>query len=74
MPAPLAFAMGGSKNTNDIFKGWCRIYGSMMVMMIMNIVFSFLILSAMLNVTKGSVLGWCLLLLLRVWQEKSTVI
>lgn len=22
--APLAFAMGGSKNTNDIFRGWCR--------------------------------------------------
>lgn len=27
--SPLAFAMGGSKNTNDIFKGWCRMYGSM---------------------------------------------
>lgn len=56
--APLAFAMGGSKNTNDIFKGWCRMYGSMMVMMIMNIVFLKLILSAMGNVTSGSVLIW----------------
>lgn len=56
--APLAFAMGGSKNTNDIFKGWCRMYGSMMVMMIMNIVFLKLILSAMDNVTSGSVLIW----------------
>lgn len=56
--SPLAFAMGGSKNTNDIFKGWCRMYGSMMVMMIMNIVFLKLILSAMGNVTKGSVLIW----------------
>lgn len=56
--APLAFAMGGSKNTNDIFRGWCRMYGSMMVMMIMNIVFLKLILSAMDNVTSGSVLIW----------------
>ncbi len=37
--APLAFAMGGSKSTNDIFKGWVRMYCSMLVMMIMNIVF-----------------------------------
>lgn len=56
--APLAFSMGGSKNTNDIFKGWCRMYGSMMVMMIMNIVFLKLILSAMGNVTSGSILIW----------------
>lgn len=32
--APLAFGMGGSKNTEDIFKGWCRMFGSMCVMMI----------------------------------------
>jgi hypothetical protein len=56
--APLAFAMGGSKNTNDIFKGWCRMYGSMMVMMIMNIIFLKLILSSMANVTSGSALIW----------------
>lgn len=56
--APLAFAMGGSKNTMDIFKGWCRMYGSMMVMMIMNIVFLKLILSAMSRMTSGGVLVW----------------
>ncbi|MGN0107985.1 MAG: hypothetical protein ACI4A5_09875, partial [Hominilimicola sp.] len=56
--APLAFSMGGSKNTNDIFKGWCRMYGSMMIMMIMNIVFLKLILSSMANITSGSVLVW----------------
>lgn len=56
--APLAFAMGGSKNTTDIFKGWCRMYGSMMLMMIMNIVFIKLILSAMSRMTSGSVLVW----------------
>ena len=56
--APLAFSMGGSRNTNDIFKGWCRMYGSMMVMMIMNIVFLKLIMSAMLQMASGGVLIW----------------
>lgn len=56
--APLAFAMGGSKNTMDIFKGWCRMYGSMMIMMIMNIVFLKLILSAMGRISSGGVLVW----------------
>lgn len=56
--APLAFAMGGSKNTNDIFKGWCRMYGSMLVMMIMNIVFLKLIMSAMSSMASGGVLVW----------------
>ena len=27
--APLAFAMGGSKSTSEIFGGWCRMFGSM---------------------------------------------
>lgn len=56
--APLAFSTGGSRNTSDIFKGWCRMYGSMMVMMIMNIVFLKLIMSAMSQMTKGGVLVW----------------
>lgn len=56
--APLAFAMGGSKNTNDIFKGWVRMYCSMLVMMIMNIVFLKLIMSAMSQMAAGGVLVW----------------
>lgn len=56
--APLAFSMGGSRNTNDIFKGWCRMYGSMLVMMIMNIVFLKLIMSAMSQMSSGGVLIW----------------
>lgn len=55
--APLAFAMGGSRNTNNIFKGWCRMHGSMLVM-IMNIVFLKLIMSAMSQMTSGGVLIW----------------
>ena len=57
--APLAFAMGGSKNTGDIFKGWCRMFGSMCVMMLMNVVFLKLLLSAMSTVPSGiGILPW----------------
>ncbi|MBS7297670.1 MAG: hypothetical protein KIG65_01155 [Eubacteriales bacterium] len=56
--APLAFSMGGSRNTNDIFKGWVRMYCSMLVMMIMNIVFLKLIMSAMSRLAAGNVLVW----------------
>ena len=48
--APLAFGMGGSKNTEDIFKGWCRMFGSMCVMMLMNVIFLKLLLSTMSTV------------------------
>ena len=59
--APLAFGMGGSKNTEDIFKGWARMYGSMCVMMLMNVVFLKLLLSAMSTIPSGAgVLPWLL--------------
>ncbi len=56
--APLAFAMGGSKNTNDIFKGWCRMYGSMNLMLIMNIIFLKLIMNAMINMWASNIIVW----------------
>lgn len=45
--APWAFAMGGSKSTADIFKGWARMFASMCLMMILNVVFLKMLLSAM---------------------------
>ena len=36
--APLAFGVGGSKNTANIFAGWCRMYASMCFMMVSNII------------------------------------
>lgn len=36
--APLAFGVGGSKNTADIFTGWCRMFGSMCFMMVSNMI------------------------------------
>ena len=45
--SPLAFATGGSKNAADIFKGWCRMFGSMCLMVVLNVVFLKLLISAM---------------------------
>ncbi|WP_432353201.1 hypothetical protein [Anaerotruncus rubiinfantis] len=59
--APLAFGMGGSKNTEDIFKGWARMFGSMCIMMLMNVVFLKLLLSAMSTIPSGAgILPWLL--------------
>lgn len=56
--APLAFGLGGSRNTQDIFKGWCRMYCSMLVMMIMSTAFLKLIISAMEHAGDGNILIW----------------
>lgn len=56
--SPLAFAMGGSKNTADIFKGWCRMYCTMLFMVVINIVFLKLILSAMSQMMAGGIVIW----------------
>lgn len=37
--APLAFSMGGSKSTAEIFTGWCRMFGSMCLLMVTNVMF-----------------------------------
>lgn len=48
--APLAFAMGGSKSTSEIFAGWCRMFGSMCFLMVTNIVFFKMLLSVVSTV------------------------
>ena len=35
--SPLAFAMGGSTETNSVFRSWCRIVGSQLILLIMNV-------------------------------------
>jgi len=60
--APLAFGVGGSKNTEDIFKGWARMFGSSCLMMLFNTVFLKLLLSAMSNMPSAAgMLPWMLL-------------
>ena len=45
--APLAFAMGGSKSTSEIFTGWCRMFGSMCLLMVTNVIFFKMLLSVL---------------------------
>ena len=35
--SPLAFCMGGSKATNQVFKSWCRMVGSQLLLLVMNV-------------------------------------
>ena len=59
---PVGLAMGGSKSTKDICTSFIRTYASMIVMMVMNVLFLKLILSALATMPSGSmVLPWCLL-------------
>jgi hypothetical protein len=52
--APLAFAMGGSASTGEIFKGWARMYASMCLMMVLNVVFLKMLMSAMIVAPSGA--------------------
>ena len=50
--SPLAFSMGGSKTTNNVFKGWTRMVGSQLLLLVLNVWF----LRA-LNSTVGQFIG-----------------
>ena len=61
--SPLAFAMGGSESTKDIFKGWVRMFASMCVLMVSHIVFLKTILSAMAYCSQGlDAVPWAILI------------
>ncbi len=75
--SPLAFATGGSKNTADIFKGWCRMFGSMCLMMVLNVVFLKLLISAMGHMPSDvGVLPWMLLIvgIARVARKADSIV
>ncbi len=77
LAAPLAFAMGGSKSTEDIFKGWCRMFASMCLMMVLNVVFLKLMLSAMGSMpTEAAVIPWMLFItgIARVARKADSII
>lgn len=60
--APLAFAMGGSKSTAEIFRGWLRMFASMCVLMVFNLVFVKLVLSALSTDPNGAaIIPWAML-------------
>ncbi|MDR0906590.1 MAG: hypothetical protein LBN00_10540 [Oscillospiraceae bacterium] len=37
--SPLAFCMGGSKATNKVFQSWCRMIGSQLLLLVLNVWF-----------------------------------
>ena len=62
--APLAFSMGGSRNTSDIFTGWCRMYGSMCLLMVFHVVFIKMLFSVLSFYPSGlDVLPWMVLVI-----------
>lgn len=64
MTAPLAFAMGGSKSTSEIFGGWCRMFGSVCTLMVTNVIFFKMLLSVLSNVPSGlDIIPWIVLVL-----------
>ena len=70
--APLAFGVGGSRSTSDIFSGWCRMYGSMCLLMVMNVVFVKMLLSILSFYPSGlDVLPWIVMVLTVVKVAKK---
>ena len=71
--APLAFGVGGSRSTSDIFSGWCRMYGSMCLLMVMNVVFVKMLLSILSFRPSGiAVLPWIVMVLTVVKVAKKS--
>lgn len=61
--APIAFAMGGSKSTAEIFRGWLRMFASMCTLMALNVMFVKMLLSAMSNSPTGvAIVPWVMLI------------
>lgn len=65
--SPLAYCMGGAKATGSVFKSWCRMVGSQLLMLVMNVWFlrgfdssvgHFIANGGALSNGKGSVFLW----------------
>lgn len=70
--SPLAFGMGGSRNTSDIFNGWCRMFGSMCLLMATNVMFVKMLLSVLSYYPSGlNVLPWMVLVVTIVKVAKK---
>ena len=78
--SPLAFCMGASKATNPVFKSWCRMVGSQLLLLVMNVWFLRGFASSMgqyianggaLTTGKGSIFLWlfCAIAYLKTAQK-----
>lgn len=77
MAAPLAFGVGGSRSTSDIFTGWCRMYGSMCLLMATHIVIMKMLFSVLSSVPSGlDTLLWMVLILsiIKVAKKADSII
>ena len=64
--------MGGSRNTSDIFNGWCRMFGSMCLLMATNVMFVKMLLSVLSYYPSGlDVLPWMVLVITIVKVAKK---
>lgn len=78
--SPLAFAMGGSKATNPVFRSWCRMVGSQLLLLVLNVWFlrafgssvgQFVANGGALTTGQGSIFLWmfCALAFLKTAQK-----
>ena len=78
--SPLAFSLGGSKTTGTVFKSWCRMVGSQLLLLVMNVWFlrgfassmgQFIAGGGALSTGKGSIFLWmfCALAYLKCAQR-----
>ena len=78
--SPLAFSVGGSKATNTVFRSWCRMVGSQLLLLVMNVWFlrgfassmgQFIANGGALTSGKGSIFLWmfCALAYLKCAQR-----
>ena len=78
--SPLAYAMGASKATSNVFKSWCHLVGSQLLMLVMNVWFlrafnssmgQFIGTGGSLSTGHGSIFLWlfCALAFLKTAQK-----
>ena len=78
--SPLAYAMGASKDTSQVFKSWCRMVGSQLLLLVMNVWFlrafnssvgQYIASGGALSNGHGSIFLWlfCALAFLKVAQR-----
>ncbi len=78
--SPLAYAMGASKSTSNVFKSWCRMVGSQLLLLVLNVWFLRAFNSSMaqyignggaLSTGNGSIFLWmfCALAFLKTAQK-----
>ena len=78
--SPLAYSMGGSKATGQVFKSWCRMVGSQLLLLVMNVWFlrafntsvaQYVVYGGALSNGKGNVFLWlfCAIAFLKTAQR-----